>query len=676
MDSQRHVAMTVNTRTINPWKPIQLLVWIPGILYVLSRLLPCHPVDVYADWMPTEDAWVLCLHAGFAQHLQFGQDIVFTYGPWGFLGRGYYPATFWISMLCWLALSFVYIRAGWHVARFFTDSVWVAWLWLTAFAAVATIPLGNDFNDRVTAWAVLLLFVHFFVEERAFSPLEAALAFTLAWLGLVKFTSFMEGGFLVAVIGLDTVFRHRRFPWIIPVWLSGILFFWALAGQHLYLLWPFLKNSWDMAGGYTDAMNKGDLLTLDPFIYVFIGVGICVLGTRLLPPPRRTKGMFFLAGMGGILFFAFKESYVRSDNWHAITAVTTLVLIALACLAVVVKRKSTSLIITAAVIFCASLGFALSLPEHQKQQQGFFHQLARTFSRDSLMSPILCLTTQNMSESWESLLSRLRRQAPLPPVAGEVDLYSTGQDYLFASGLAYRPRPIIQSYSAYTPELARLNADWLRSGRAAPNLYFAIQPIDERIPSLDDGLSWPELLTLYDVIGVSDKKHTYLRLLRSPTPRQYRIEPLQEMAVTCGKTIILPLTNNLIWVEMEIKKTLAGDLVSFCYKPGALMVKLKLSDRTSRFCQIIPGMASAGFLLSPYISSNDDFVALACENQAVLARKKVVAITLYQEESPHQSFYYQPEIKIRLYCLNFPAQNPKINFLKESVGKSASGDEN
>jgi hypothetical protein len=224
--------VTANNKTANPWKMIRRLIWLPGVFYVLSRFLPCHPVDDYTVWMPTDDAWALCLHAGFAQHLQFGRDIIFTYGPWGLLARDYYPPTFWISMSSWLLLSAVFIWAGWRVARFFTNNCLVAWLWLMAFAAVATIPLGNDFSDRVIAWLVLLLFVHFFVEERAFSPLQAALAFTLAWLGLVKFTGFMEGGFLVAVIGLDTVFRHRRFPWIVPVWLAGFLFFGRWPGSN------------------------------------------------------------------------------------------------------------------------------------------------------------------------------------------------------------------------------------------------------------------------------------------------------------------------------------------------------------------------------------------------------------------------------------------------------------
>lgn len=143
MDFQRHVDVTANTKTARPWKAILLLAWLPGVLYVLSRLLPCHPVDAYADWLPIDDAWALCLHAGFAQHLQFSRDIIFTYGPWVFWGAVITrPRSG--SQCChgWCYRLFLFGRAGgWRV--FFINRVWMTWLWLMAFAAVATLPLGN-----------------------------------------------------------------------------------------------------------------------------------------------------------------------------------------------------------------------------------------------------------------------------------------------------------------------------------------------------------------------------------------------------------------------------------------------------------------------------------------------------------------------------------------------------
>lgn len=39
------------------------------------------------------------------------------------------------------------------------------------------------------------------------------------------------------------------------------------------------------------------------------------------------------------------------------------------------------------------------------------------------------------------------------------------------------------------------------------------------------------------------------------------------MTVTCGKTVTLPLTSNLIWAEMEVKKTLVDDLLTFFINP-------------------------------------------------------------------------------------------------------------
>ncbi len=193
--------------------------------------------------MPLDNVWAQILHVAYARHFQFGREVIFTYGPWGFLARGYYPPTYLISVAAWLALASVFVCAGWRLARHSTNNHLVAWLWLIGFTLFASLPPGDDINNRLVAWAVLLLFLHFFVEDRALTPLQAALVFTFGWLGLVKFTGLMLGGLLVFLIAGNTIAKYRRFPWIIPVWLAGIVFFWLLAGQHLNPLWPFLRNS-------------------------------------------------------------------------------------------------------------------------------------------------------------------------------------------------------------------------------------------------------------------------------------------------------------------------------------------------------------------------------------------------------------------------------------------------
>ena len=126
---------------------IRLPAWCLGLLYVFSRFIPCHPVSDFAKFDDLDNIWAQILHLAYAEHMQFGRDVVFTYGPWGFLARGYYPPTYLVSVVAWLALSLVFICAGWRVARHFTDNQVTAWLWLIAFTAMASLPGGSPLSE-------------------------------------------------------------------------------------------------------------------------------------------------------------------------------------------------------------------------------------------------------------------------------------------------------------------------------------------------------------------------------------------------------------------------------------------------------------------------------------------------------------------------------------------------
>ena len=74
----------------------------------------------------------------------------------------------------------------------------------------------------------------------------------------------------------------------------------------------------------------------------------------------------------------------------------------------------------------------------------------------------------------------------MPQLNGDVDVYPWQQDVVFAYGLHYHPRPVIQSYSAYTPKLAEINAAFLRDGQSAENILFRVESFCMQYPSLDD----------------------------------------------------------------------------------------------------------------------------------------------------------------------------------------------
>ncbi len=606
-------------------------------------------------------SWSQTSHLAFDRHLQFGRDIVFSYGPWGFLGGGYYPPTHLIAVIAWLMLSVVFWRAGWRLARHLSDNLLVSWLWLIGFTGMAYMPFECGIDVRLTAWMVLLLFLHFFVEEGPLTPTQILLVISLGWLSLVKFSGFMEMAMVTAIIAMDNLLRHRRFPWIVPLFLISFLCFWVAAGQHWSSLGLYFLNTWRLTSGYTEAMMlPGENEIQDVGCFLLLATLLSILSGYLGWLRHRFFGILPLLGLAAIMFVFFKEGYVRHDG-HETLAVMGLSVASLAGLAIAWPVPKQPVRLAGLLLLVVVLAFASSTLGRWFSREELPEQLARTFDIRRVLAPVKMLCEPGyLREAYETNLADIRGKFPIPPMDGEVDIYSCNQAALFAHGLHYQGRPVPQSYSAYTPELAELNAAWLRSDRAAGNLLFRIEPIDDRFPSLEDGRSWPELLTRYDIKNPDDALSPALLLLsRSAVPREYHLTPLYNTSVHWGEPVNPPsTTNGPIWAEIEVEKTLTGTMVSTLYKPPILMLNVTLRDGRQYGFRLIPGMARSGFLLSPVIGDTTSFAALASTDwQARLTGMEVISMTISAFTQSGSTICYQSPIQLRFYRLDFPRQD-------------------
>jgi hypothetical protein len=368
-----------------------------------------------------------------------------------------------------------------------------------------------------------------------------------------------------------------------------------------------------------------------------------------------------LAGVGTILFLVFKLGYVRNGWQHETTAALALTIVALAGLAIT-RLDKKYLALAASVLLLGAVLFASAVFNFWLPGNGLAKQLARTFSIYSLFAPVATSYTGSLKSEYEKNLARERTEFPLPPLPGGADLYSYEQTILFAHGLPYQPRPVIQSYSAYTPELAELNAAHLRTAAAARNLLFSIQTIDGRFPSLDDGRSWPELLTRYDLKGAADDQGKFLLLSKTAVPREFHLLSLKNTTATFGAPVMLPAaTNGPVWAEIEIKKTLTGSVVSTLYKPPLLWLTVLLKNGAQHRFRLVPGQAAGGFLLSPLIADTKSFAALAgVDWRQDLAGLEVEAMTISADTDSGSTSCYQSPMAVRFYQLEYPLQAIKI----------------
>lgn len=204
------------TKTLATW-----LAAVTSLVFVLSRFLPSGRPGAYGI---IEDSWIKMLHMAFAERLQFGRDIVFTFGPWGFLYGGYHPATYLVSVVVWAVLAVVFWWAAWRVVTHFFGKPLVCWLWMMAVIELASISPFLNMDVFLTAWPLLLLLLYFCVEERPFTLTQAMVVISLALLSLIKYSIFTIAVVTVLIIAADNVFQQRRFPWIVVAFVGGIFF--------------------------------------------------------------------------------------------------------------------------------------------------------------------------------------------------------------------------------------------------------------------------------------------------------------------------------------------------------------------------------------------------------------------------------------------------------------------
>src|SRR2546430_14582893 len=89
------------TKALAKW-----LAAITSLVFAFARFLPSGRPGAYGI---IEDSWIQMLHTAFAERLQFGRDIVFTFGPWGFLYGGYHPAADLVLVVVWGVFAAVFL---------------------------------------------------------------------------------------------------------------------------------------------------------------------------------------------------------------------------------------------------------------------------------------------------------------------------------------------------------------------------------------------------------------------------------------------------------------------------------------------------------------------------------------------------------------------------------------
>jgi hypothetical protein len=632
------------------------------LLAVARAILFILTLSVFVPWtvrLPPDDldlSWMLVLEWAHVHAVQFGPQIVYTFGPWGFTLGGHAPTIFPWVVGVWTFLGIAFFMAISKLAETVSKNPWLGVLWMFLAILVGGGAYTQMQDVRLFAMSWLLLLLHFAVDDHPWRASKIILAVAMALSCLIKFSMVFVAAPVLAAVTIDQIIR-RKFPSYLFTFIIAFLALWMVQLQSLGNLWAFLHNSWRLAAGYVD----GESVTrpteaIDVACYVaaagllFAATIVFRGGNQLYRARRYIEAICFLV----ILWITFKSGFVRHDL-HELLATSSLALLCVLSCAVLWPRAKAAAGRGFMVLLCGGMIWYASISAFREggvQARQFFLDSFISFPGRAQVA-IEWLSGAPLQAYWDADL-KAAQATPVPHVDGTVDIYSTGQGSVLLNGDDYRPRPVFQSLLTYTTALSELNADFLRSDQAPQNILFELQPIDNHYPSQEEAQSWPELLTRYEPVDASQSR---LILRKSAAARGYSIVPIEQTSAQFGRWILVPESPDPIWATVALHPTLGGQLTRLLYKMPALVLGVRTRSGDTEWFRLLPDVAAGGFLLSPRTWDRISFAGLYSANwKAELTKSDVVEMAIAFEDNP-KGYCYDDEFEVSFSRLEFPHLN-------------------
>ncbi len=572
-----------------------------------------------------DSSWRQGLNVAVAEKLTFGKDLIFTSGPYSAIyTKNYHPATDLRTQLGSLYLALTYAGV---LIFIFRKQVWIglistivitgafAWsrdaiLLTYSFAAlIAASQMAAETETRNTRKTLILL---------------TLFLFPLGFLPLIKGSNLLGSGGTGAIL-LALFVASRWWKGAITLCAVGLIspmLFWGLTGQSLLDLPGYILSMIPISSGYSDAMVRyGPPLETRTYL---LGTLITLVILFFSSKEPRLQKFTILAGFALTAFLGFKAGFVRHDGHSTISA--TLLLIISGFAIAVNSKRIFNIPVVYALLPVALFSSVLIISNHRSYNttlitRNFTSKFTSTWTglQQRLSNP------DGLKTAYEERLAKLSEDAALPKLEGTSDLYNFEQYHLFASGNKWSPRPVFQSYSAYTPSLVRKNRDHLLGPRAPDNIFFRPRAIDGRLPNMLDGPSWPVILNRYEPVEVVSD---YALLKKRKTPTDVVMKPLASGRYAFGEAVNIPATDKIVYAKISVSKSPFGKLRSFLYKPSRLRIFLRgPNDHVVRQNFIVPSMIKEGLIISPVVMSTDEFLQLYSP-QAVKLSKQALTFTI------------------------------------------------
>jgi hypothetical protein len=586
-------------------------------------------------------SWQLVLIHAHDEGLQFGRQIIFTWGPWGFLCNGYHMGRACASaILLWQTVG----QLGIALTLVALTRSLVAWrriAFVLLFLAFHWI-----FTDVAYFVLISLIVVEGLMRQRASWVRLICFALALGFLGQLKFTYFILASAGVVAAAACWVARHSwpRAAVVASAFVASFVGAWAAAGQDLDNLYPYLRRGLEVASGYGDAMGLDEPWPV--FLWgaaAALAVACFLFCVRKRHPdgPRATAACAFLAFA---FFVMWKESFTRADlvpfGGHVF---------GFFCLVIVMAPVMPGLFLPGRRLHWLDACVPLCLVAIAQFDPALYSGGPRIMWERYYGNSHALARLGSLPGEWQDAYLQACAEASLPRVREAVgrstlDVYDFSTAVALMNGLNLDSRPIFQSYCAYTPSLEGWNLRFYQSPRAPDYLLWNEERIDDRFPGEDDALLVAALPGHYTPVL---KERGYWLLRRTSALPQVALERrhLVNRRVRLSEEIEVPAApGRALWLQANAVPTLLGRARAFLYKPSTLLITTTDDGGHTYAWRFLPRVARSGFMLSPVITTGDDAAAL-------FRGQSRITVKSFHFEAPGDQAEFWDHVEVALFAL-------------------------
>ena len=416
-----------------------------------------------------------------------------------------------------------------------------------------------------------------------------------------------------------TTFLKKLLPYLVFYLFYTTLLIQSFSSNNFPSLSEYILNSWQISSGYSSAMSltgsKRAFISLIRDINVLLATLCCAVIINLLFRLCNSGSTSLSTALLFPLFLGFKHGFVRQDFHVVLFCIIVLLIISLYFIKIdnnPVKNKPKLYIIYLILLLsCIAIS---TLRNYQ------FSKLNPAKVANNINIVVLLLDNNKFqaevqritSENLVKLNNRLKLpDSVLEKVQGKtIDIIPWEFSLIPGNQLNWKPRPIIQSYSAYTEKLDELNYQSL-SQSPRDYLIYHFQSIDDRHPFFDEPKAFSYVVCNYQLDSVNSPFRvpaikTNFYLLEKQKVSGCIPTPLGETTnITWDQVYELPTRNSGITrVQVKFEYSWLGKIVKQLFRIPPVIINVNYLDGTQANFRFVQDNSANGVILS-HLPRND-----------------------------------------------------------------------